>query len=254
MNRKRIGHDWEFGFNEPVVVLFSDKEVAVRRLADGRWHAFSKNCPHQGADLSQVDIIDGTLKCPWHGLCFDTATGNNLTNECSPMDVFAISVVRGEVFLSEVASEETVVRTYLCRYGWDRRTGRFKSLEDVTYAKGDKCVGRTARGIERLTILNESSHTIPGNETGTITGTYHPEHHHHEDLRLKLTTHLENTFQAQQLDTEILHIEVLIDQQVIVHYIGFDQKALGPLCVSTSHQLGISISFCRAEFGNGGIS
>ena len=169
------------------------------------------------------------------------------------MDVFAISVVRGEVFLSEVASEETLVRTYLCRYGWDRRTGRFKSLEDVTYAEGDKCVGRTARGIECLTILNESTTTIPGKETGTITGTYHSENNNHEELRLKLIPHLENTFQEQQLDTEILHVEVLIDQQVIVHYIGTDQKALGPLCVSTSHQLGILISFCRAEFGDGRI-
>ena len=253
MNRKRIGHDWEFGFNKTVVVVFEDKEVAVRRREDDRWFAFSKHCPHQGADLSEVEVVDGTLRCPWHGLCFDTSTGNNLTNECNPIEVFDLVIISGEVFLSEVTAEQSLVKTYLCHYGWDKRTGRFTTNDNTTLAKGDQCIGRTPRGLECLTIINESASTSPGIETGTITSTNHAENVNHDELRLTLTTHLENAFREQRLDTEILHIEVLIDKQVIVHYIGAEQQALGPLCVATSHQLGLSISFCRAEFNSGRI-
>ncbi len=40
-------------------------------------------CPHHGFDLKQAPVIDGVVKCPLHGLCFDIKTGDNipLTNE-----------------------------------------------------------------------------------------------------------------------------------------------------------------------------
>ena len=42
MKRLRIGHDWEFGFNETLVVDYAREEIVVRRLGDGSWLAFSK--------------------------------------------------------------------------------------------------------------------------------------------------------------------------------------------------------------------
>jgi hypothetical protein len=33
-------------------------------------------CPHRGYDLSQVNAVDGIIKCPLHGLEFDTFSGD----------------------------------------------------------------------------------------------------------------------------------------------------------------------------------
>jgi len=50
------------------------------------------------------------------------------------------------------------------------------------------------------------------------------------------------------MDIEILNVEVLLDNQAIVHYIGTDPESLGPISVSASHRLGLSVSFHRAQF------
>lgn len=40
-------------------------------------HALSSNCTHYGAPLEKGVLTgDGRLTCPWHGACFDVATGD----------------------------------------------------------------------------------------------------------------------------------------------------------------------------------
>ena len=248
MNRMRIGHDWEFGFNETVVVNYEQQEVAVRRLFDGSWVAFSKYCPHQSADLSESEILDGALRCPWHGLCFELESGANVTNQCAPLDIYKIAVIRGEVFLTDSSSSESRGKTYLCRYGWDCRTGRFQSAAQTEFSAGDVCIGITARGVERVTILNESLSETDPIITGRLTGIYDSETVDTEAVSFEIKNHLEIEFREKQLDAEILKVELLLDNQVIVHYIGTKPELLGPISVSASHQLGLSISFCHVEF------
>jgi len=37
-------------------------------------------CPHRGYDLSQVSVVNGTIKCPLHGLIFDSITKKLIEN------------------------------------------------------------------------------------------------------------------------------------------------------------------------------
>ena len=38
---------------------------------DGRIHALEAFCPHLGANLADGRVVDGTLRCPFHGWCLD---------------------------------------------------------------------------------------------------------------------------------------------------------------------------------------
>ncbi len=54
-------------------------ELAGRRIAifnvEGRYHAIDDECTHTGGPLSEGDLEGGEVVCPWHGACFDVATG-----------------------------------------------------------------------------------------------------------------------------------------------------------------------------------
>ncbi|KAG2470473.1 AIFM3 factor, partial [Polypterus senegalus] len=43
---------------------------------NGEYRAVSHKCPHYGAPLVKGVLSDGRVRCPWHGACFSTATGD----------------------------------------------------------------------------------------------------------------------------------------------------------------------------------
>jgi nitrite reductase/ring-hydroxylating ferredoxin subunit len=62
----------------------ANEELVARTDATGRLRVFDAFCPHQGAHLGHgVRIDDDCLRCPFHGLYFDTDgrwIGSNLKN------------------------------------------------------------------------------------------------------------------------------------------------------------------------------
>ena len=57
-------------------------EVRGRRIAlflvDGRPYAIDDTCPHEAGSLSDGKVEGTEVECPWHGACFDLATGKCL--------------------------------------------------------------------------------------------------------------------------------------------------------------------------------
>ena len=57
-------------------------KVAGRSILLSRVHgkvcAFSAKCPHIGLSLARGSVIDGVIRCPWHGSRFDMTTGANI--------------------------------------------------------------------------------------------------------------------------------------------------------------------------------
>lgn len=54
-------------------------EVEGQRIAlfqvDGEVYAIDDLCTHEQASLSEGEIEDGQVECPWHGAAFDLRTG-----------------------------------------------------------------------------------------------------------------------------------------------------------------------------------
>ncbi len=79
-------------------------DVEGRRVAlfnvGGKIYAIDDECTHSGGPLSEGDLIGTRVECPWHGACFDLATGRAL---CAPADddvrAYPVEVVNGEVRL-----------------------------------------------------------------------------------------------------------------------------------------------------------
>ncbi len=75
----------EVGPDDLLGVDFLDTRVIVYRDAQGRPVVQGAYCPHLGADLSQGQLVDGQVRCPFHhwrfdaeGRCVHIPTGDKL--------------------------------------------------------------------------------------------------------------------------------------------------------------------------------
>lgn len=50
------------------VVVGEDVYFGIER--DDAVHLVASRCPHRGGPLHLGDVVDGTLRCPWHGSSF----------------------------------------------------------------------------------------------------------------------------------------------------------------------------------------
>jgi nitrite reductase/ring-hydroxylating ferredoxin subunit len=75
------------------------RAVLVTRLEE-RYFAFTKECPHEGADLSAGgQLLDGArIRCSNHSYCFDLQTGACLVPKGgAPLTVLPVEEREGEV-------------------------------------------------------------------------------------------------------------------------------------------------------------
>ena len=56
-------------------VEIEEKKVLVVHQ-NGAWSALGGKCTHYGAPLAKGCLGNGRVRCPWHGACFNTTTGD----------------------------------------------------------------------------------------------------------------------------------------------------------------------------------
>ena len=246
MKRLRIGHDWEIGFNEQRLIEFDGEEIIVRRTSDNDWIAHSRYCPHQNADLKDSQIFGNVLRCPWHGLQFDLASGQNLTNQCSPLSVFDVVIEKGEVYIYALHPPSRR-QIYLGRYGWDLRVGTFTSDLDEQLSVNQDYVAQTNRGAERVTILALSKNSERSLVTGRILRNISGEQRFDASIVPKTLTYLESAIGRLETGIQLIHVEKLLDGNLVAYLLGEPTRALGPLAAIASRDLERQIWF---EFVN----
>lgn len=57
------------------VKVGDDHKVLLIREKD-QFRAVSYKCIHMGAPLKDGSLSHGRIRCPWHGACFNTTTGD----------------------------------------------------------------------------------------------------------------------------------------------------------------------------------
>jgi nitrite reductase/ring-hydroxylating ferredoxin subunit len=73
--------------------------IAVCKLGDA-YFAIADTCTHGMASLSEGEIMDGKIYCPFHAGSFDIRTGEPIDPPCSiPLKTFRVFENEGHLFL-----------------------------------------------------------------------------------------------------------------------------------------------------------
>ena len=60
------------------VVQVKGHTIALFNLA-GAYYAIDDACTHEGGPLSEGEVVDAVVTCPWHGAQFDVRSGEVLS-------------------------------------------------------------------------------------------------------------------------------------------------------------------------------
>lgn len=58
----------------PIEVDYRGRTFCLTEI-DSRWFVYPSVCPHQLGPLRSSEVVEGIVRCPWHGYAFDVASG-----------------------------------------------------------------------------------------------------------------------------------------------------------------------------------
>ncbi|WP_349637097.1 Rieske (2Fe-2S) protein [Streptomyces sp. RerS4] len=93
-----IGALSDFPVGTPVRSRLADVSIVVVREATGAVRVLADHCSHMGGPLSEGEIVDGCIRCPWHGSTFRLSDGWNVTGPATaPQPAFETRTTNGQV-------------------------------------------------------------------------------------------------------------------------------------------------------------
>ena len=80
--------------------------LAVYRLSDG-YFVTDDTCTHGAASLSDGEIEDGEIECPFHSGCFDIRTGRATEHPCTiPIKTYPV-ILNGDGIFVDLSAGRT---------------------------------------------------------------------------------------------------------------------------------------------------
>ena len=76
-------------------------EIAVFNVA-GKYYAISNRCKHEGGPLSEGELKDGIVTCPWHGWKYSIIDGKSPHKGGDSVDSYETRVFKGKLFVNPV--------------------------------------------------------------------------------------------------------------------------------------------------------
>ncbi|MDX1882167.1 NifU family protein [Mycolicibacterium sp. 120270] len=80
----------------------SARQVSVLLInLDHRLTAYVNECAHEALPLDNavIDTSNGTLTCPWHGFCYDAASGECLTAPAAQLEQLPLRIDDGRIMI-----------------------------------------------------------------------------------------------------------------------------------------------------------
>lgn len=88
--------EMEEGFGK--LVETDSKRIALFKHG-GKFYALDDTCPHQEGPLSEGDIEDCEVVCPWHGWRFNLETGISPINEETKVETYPVKVEGSDILV-----------------------------------------------------------------------------------------------------------------------------------------------------------
>ncbi|MCC3654958.1 MULTISPECIES: Rieske 2Fe-2S domain-containing protein [Streptomyces] len=93
-----VGDMAQFPAEQPVRRRVGEVDVVVVREPGGDVHVLADRCTHMGGPLSEGEVADGCITCPWHGSAFRLSDGWNVRGPATaPEHSFETRVVGGRL-------------------------------------------------------------------------------------------------------------------------------------------------------------
>jgi len=93
-----LGRTAEFPVGAPVRRSVGEVPVLVVRESGGDVHVLADRCSHMAGPLSEGEVVDGCVRCPWHGSVFRLSDGWNVEGPATaPQPSFETRSVDGRV-------------------------------------------------------------------------------------------------------------------------------------------------------------
>ncbi|MDT0343484.1 Rieske (2Fe-2S) protein [Streptomyces litchfieldiae] len=93
-----VGELADFPVGRPVQRLLGDVPVLVYREPDDTVHVLADRCAHLAGPLSEGEVTDGCVRCPWHGSTFRLTDGWHVGGPATaPQPVFETRVTEGRI-------------------------------------------------------------------------------------------------------------------------------------------------------------
>ena len=70
----RVAKTSDLAENETMLVEVGDERIVLSNI-EGSFYAIGEVCTHAEGPLSEGDVEEGEVECPWHGSRFDLKTG-----------------------------------------------------------------------------------------------------------------------------------------------------------------------------------
>src|SRR6476620_1270870 len=78
-------------------------DVAVFNI-NGKYHAISDTCVHKGGPLSQGNLEEEVVTCPWHGWKYNVRTGKSPHEGGDSVDAFVTKVIGNDLYINPIPS------------------------------------------------------------------------------------------------------------------------------------------------------
>ncbi len=85
---------------DPIEVHYRGRSFRLVML-DGKWFTYPAVCPHHLGPLGSSEMVEGIVRCPWHGYAFDVATGDCVNGHSCRLDNRPSVVVKAGRILLE---------------------------------------------------------------------------------------------------------------------------------------------------------
>ena len=70
----RVAKTSDLAENETMLVEVGDERIVLSNI-EGSFYAIGEVCTHAEGPLSEGEVEEGEVECPWHGSRFDLKTG-----------------------------------------------------------------------------------------------------------------------------------------------------------------------------------